>query len=118
LISTNRRHEISQIIGSEAEEIVYQYCACDRKLFFAQIGLSNSPLFNNRFTGESYRLSVSILKQFCELTAANETEIAIDNPTFITEHGKGLNTLFINMSPYLSEAAKARSAVVFGDINA
>jgi hypothetical protein len=118
LVSTNQRHEISQIIGSEAEEIVYQYCACDRKYFFAQIGGSNSALFNNRFTGESYQLSANILMQFCELTAANETEIAIDNPIFITDHGKGLNKLFIKMSPYLSEAAKAKAAIVFGGVNA
>jgi len=56
--------------------------------------------------------------QFCELTAANETEIAMDNPKFIAEHGAGLNKLFIRMAPYLSEAAKAKTAMVFGGKNA
>ncbi|ABG41145.1 conserved hypothetical protein [Paraglaciecola sp. T6c] len=64
LVSANQRNEVSQIVGPEAEEIVYQYCACDRNHFFAQIGDSDSPRFKNRFTGESYSLSTRLLKQF------------------------------------------------------
>ncbi|MFT6045440.1 MAG: hypothetical protein ACI9WC_001140 [Arenicella sp.] len=88
LVSTRKRNEISKIIGPKAEEIVYQYCACDRKYFFPQIGGSDSPQFKNRFAGEIYHLSASLLKQFRELTAANETEIAIGNPDFIAGHRK------------------------------
>jgi hypothetical protein len=118
LVSTSKRNEISKIIGPKAEEIVYQYCACDRKYFFPQIGVSNSPQFKNQFNGEIYHLSASILKHFCELTAANETEIAIGNPDFIADHGKDLSDLFIKMSSYLSEAAKAKADLVFGGVNA
>ena len=118
LVSISQRSEIAQIIGREAEEIVYQYCACDRKHFFAQIGVVDNPEFKNRFTGELYQLSSDLMLRFCELTAANETEIAIDNPDFIVEHGSGLNRLFIRMAPYLSEAAKVKTAIVFGGKNA
>jgi hypothetical protein len=118
LVSTSQRSEISQIIGLEAEEIVYQYCACDRKHFFSQIGVVDTPEFKNRFTGESHQLSPDLMLQFCELTAANETEIAIDNPKFITDHGAGLNSLFIRMEPYLSKAARVKTAMVFGGKNA
>lgn len=118
LVSTSQRSEISQIIGREAEEIVYQYCACDRNHFFTQFGAVDDPEFKNRFTGEFYQLSSDLMLQFCELTAANETEIAIDNPKFIADHGTGLNSLFMRMAPYLSEAAKAKTAMVFGEKNA
>lgn len=118
LVSTTQRGEISQIIGCEAEEIVYQYCACDRKHFFAQIGVTESPEFRNRFTGEHYQLSPDLMMQFCELTAANETEIAIDNPKFIEDYGQGLSRQFVRMAPYLSEAAKSTTAMVFGGKNA
>ena len=118
LVSTTQRSEIAKIIGREAEEIVYQYCACDREYFFNQFGVENAPEFRNRFTGELYQLSPSLMFQFCELTAANETEIAIDNPKFIADHGSGLNSLFVSMSPYLSEAAKLETALIFGGKNA
>jgi len=115
LVSILQRDEISLIIGPEAEEIVYQYCACDREYLFSQIGTTDFPEFKNRFTGEHYPLPATLMRQFCELTAANETEIAIDNLDFIAAHGEDLKDLFINMSPYLSEDARAKTASVFGD---
>lgn len=114
LASTDQREKIAAIIGAEAEEIVYQYCACDRQVFFANLGQSPDPLFKNRFTGESYHLAETMLRDFCELTAANEIEIAIDNPDFIEEHGASLAGIIRDMTPYLSVTAKERGTEVFG----
>ena len=36
LVSTDQRSKIAAVIGEPAEEIVYQYCACDRKAFFLE----------------------------------------------------------------------------------
>jgi len=117
-VSTNHRKDISLIIGNKAEEIVYQYCACSRQDFFSRIGIEPNPQFKNRFTGESYHLEADMLNNFCELTAANEIEIAIGNPSFIKEHGAGLKVLFTKMAPYLSLAAQSKVAEVFGASNA
>ena len=51
LISDEKRDEVAQIIGNEAEEIVYLYCACDRDYFWPQIGVAVEPQYKNRFTG-------------------------------------------------------------------
>ncbi|WP_299981684.1 DUF6817 domain-containing protein [uncultured Pseudoteredinibacter sp.] len=118
LVSTNQRDKIAAIIGEASEEIVYQYCACDRNVFFSRIRQEINPDFPNRFTGVSYRLSGGMLRNFCELTAANEIEIAIGNPAFIEQHGKGLGSLFISMAPYLTQAAQNKAAKVFGGSNA
>ncbi|HEX7028496.1 MAG TPA: hypothetical protein VF268_14745, partial [Gammaproteobacteria bacterium] len=117
MVSISQRHEIAAIIGESAEEIVYQYCACDRKAFFARIGDEHNPEFKNRFTGEFYYLGSGMLKKFCELTAANEVEIAIDNPEFVAENGAALRDLLTRMTPYLSTAAQAKIRKVFGDHN-
>lgn len=114
MVCTNQRDRIAQIIGTDAEEIVYQYCACDRKVFFAELAKKQNPLFPNRFNGQHYRLSKALLKNFCELTAANEVEIAIDNPVFVEEHGQGLNRIFSNMTANLSPAAIAQTTLLFG----
>jgi len=118
LVSINQRDEIAAIIGQTAEEIVYQYCACDREVFYSRIGQEENPEFKDRFTGELHNLSDSMLRYFCELTAANEIEIALDNPYFINQHGEGLGYLFTKMAPYLTETAQEKAAGIFGVSNA
>jgi len=67
LVGPEKRSEIAAVIGSEAEEIVYQYCACDRQDFFGEIVEKKSLVFRNRFTGENYQLSKDSLKCFLRL---------------------------------------------------
>ncbi len=117
LVSTDQREKVVDIIGGAAEDIVYQYCASDRETFFSRIGRDLCPIFPNRFTGESYVLSERMLRDFCELTAANEIEIAIDNPEFLGKYGAELKDLFIQMAPYLSRVAQQHTSVVFGLCN-
>ena len=105
MISINQRTKIKHLLGSEVEEIVYQYCACDRNHFWPQLGIVNDPEFLNRFTGQSFDLSSDLLRDFCELTVANELEIAINSSRFVAQHGNGLLTMFTNMSPLLSPQA-------------
>ena len=118
LVSTNQRDKIAGIIGKEAEEIVYLYCACDRDYFWPQFANSSNPEFKNRFTGQVFHLNQQKLNQFCELTAANELEIANDNQAFINQYGQGLYTLFKNMQGYLSSYANLSVEAVLGGVNA
>jgi len=39
MVAASQREKIAQIIGPQAEEIVYLYYACDRDYFWPQIGL-------------------------------------------------------------------------------
>lgn len=113
MVAPTQREKIAAITGAETEELVYQYCACDRQIFFARFAQPAPPLFVNRFTFECYYLSHDMLLSFCELTAANETEIAMHNREFMQEHGEGLRRLFTAMTPYLSEAALCEVKGVF-----
>ena len=108
LLDMTAREQVQRIIGSEAENIVYHYCACDRNVFFAQFGQVNKPEFCNRLTKQKTPLSLILLQQLCELTAANEIDIAINNPNFINQHGTGLLDLFTRMAPFLSANAKRK----------
>lgn len=38
LVSINQRDKVAGVIGQASEELVYQYCACDREVFFPRIG--------------------------------------------------------------------------------
>lgn len=70
------RYKAKAILGEEIEQIVYTYGSCDRDYFWPQIGLKNTQVFLNRFTETHRRLTVCELQYFCELTVANEIEIA------------------------------------------
>lgn len=54
------------------------------------------------------------MKQFCELTVANELEIARNNTTFVKTHGASLSDLFDRMKPYLSLDANKFKEVILG----
>lgn len=118
LVSTNQRDKIAGIIGKEAEEIVYLYCSCDRDYFWPQFANSSNPEFKNRFTNQVFYLNQHQLNQFCELTAANELEIANDNQAFINQYGQGLYALFKNMHDHLSSHANLSVETVLGGVNA
>ncbi len=115
MVSDSHREKIKKIIGEQSENIVYTYCACDRDLFWPQIGNDANPLFLDRFTGQKYHLSFQELKWFCELTVANELEIANDNNEFIKKYGPSLKPLFLRMKPYISKQAVSHVDIIFGD---
>lgn len=105
LVPHEHRNAIKSLLGDDAEIIVYDYCACDRDFLWPQIGTVDRPIFRNRFTGEMYHVGRAWLETFCELTVANELEIAMHSDDFINKYGPGLRDLFHRMKPYLTTAA-------------
>jgi hypothetical protein len=108
-----QRKEVAVVIGDDAENIVYHFCACDRETFFAQFGQVDSPLFFDRVTAEKSVLPNDLLQQLCELIAANETEFAINNPDFVAQQGPRLVELFSRMQRFLSASAQRKVQHVF-----
>ncbi|MFT5837563.1 MAG: hypothetical protein ACI9UT_000048 [Flavobacteriales bacterium] len=113
LFKLSQRAEVAVVIGNDAENIVYHYCACDREVFFAQFGQIEKAVFYDRITTKKSILSSELLKQLCELTAANEIEIAINNPDFVAQHGAVLVDLFNRMQTFLSSSAQRKIRHVF-----
>lgn len=111
MVNIDQRARIRSIIGEPAEQIAYVYCACDRAVVWPSIHGSQPVQFHNRFTGRTGPLEGLELRDFCELTVANEVQIATDNLDFVTQHGAALNDLFtrmdVNLSPDASTAWRA-----------
>jgi len=105
LVDLEARRSIAAIIGEEAEQIVYIYGACDRDFLYKQIGIDQRPEYRDRFTGNIFRLSPRSLADFCELTMANELEIASRSTIFRQEYGEKLSKLFGRMKSCVSDAA-------------
>jgi len=115
LSSLTYRDKIAKVIGVEAERVVYDYCACDRDFVWPQIGHKDVVIFRDRFTKQERVLSSLELFYFCELTVANELEIAKHSSEFIQKHGEYLLDLFERMSPYISSGAIRTVKEVLGE---
>lgn len=105
MVSLNRRSDIEKVISIDAEALVYLYCSCDREYVFEKKIASLPIQFKDRFTGETFTLTASQARAFCELTVANELELIIASDEFAAQYGAELFTLFENIEYYLSDRA-------------
>ncbi|NNN30921.1 hypothetical protein HLK59_11175 [Streptomyces sp. S3(2020)] len=105
LLPLDRRSELVAVIGEEAEAIVYFYASCDRRATYPSLADPGSP-FHDRFTGRAHAPGPALRRDFAELTAANELDLADRDPAFRERHGAGLLDLFARFRPLLSGPAR------------
>ncbi|WP_174551806.1 VOC family protein [Herbidospora mongoliensis] len=86
LLPFSDRAAVRDLIGDEAEAIVYAYASCDRNATYPDLAH-----FHDRFTGEVTRPD---LRAFLVITAANEIDVARHNPDILARHGDGLYAFF------------------------
>ncbi len=115
MVSLEQRHAIANVIGEQAEALVYLYCSCDRNVVFPQFGRGSEIVFRDRFTNESLQLSQQDLHLFCELTVANELELVYSSEKFKQQHGSGLFALFCRMEGFLSDPARQAYQCALGN---
>lgn len=113
--SASARQQIAELIGADAEQLVYLYGCCHRQRFYPNIGTDLERQWPDRFTGEVHLLPSAVLSHLCEITAANELEIASHSAAFRLQHGAPLWELFQRMGPHLSQHARAFAAQVLAD---
>ncbi len=113
MLSLDKRQLVADIIGAEAEAIVYRYCSCDRAKVWPRIGQAAPLPFEDRFTGETIPMPEEELREFCELTAANELQIAAGEPGFREQHRDTFTSLFRRMRPWLSDRGNRFAATLY-----
>ncbi|MEV8533828.1 DUF6817 domain-containing protein [Streptomyces sp. NPDC051211] len=104
LLPLDRRSELAAVIGAEAEELVYAYASCDRDASYPNLARTDAPI-RDRFTGRVFTPGPGLRRDFAELTAANELDIAHVDPDFRLKWGPDLLTLFTRFRPLLTESA-------------
>ncbi|MEU2539957.1 DUF6817 domain-containing protein [Streptomyces iakyrus] len=113
LLPTDRREELTAAIGAEAEALVYLYASCDRRATYPGLADADGP-FHDRFTGLSHVPGPQARRDFAELSAANEVDLARTDPAFRDAWGPGLLSLFTRIHPLLSGPAWTSCRQVFG----
>jgi hypothetical protein len=104
LRSLTGRKKMAELIGSETEDIVYLFGACNRKVFYPRIGTPAQLIFDDRFSNREYDILPKQLRYLCELVLANELEIAGNSKEFRAQHGAALSKLFERMEGLASKA--------------
>jgi hypothetical protein len=104
LLAPTRRAELAAVIGQEAEAIVYLYASCDRAATYPALARPDGA-FHDRFTGRSHTPGPRLRRDFAELSAANELDIADMDPAFRERWGPELLALFTGFRALLGEAA-------------
>ncbi|MER6731370.1 DUF6817 domain-containing protein [Streptomyces puniciscabiei] len=104
LLPPERRAELAAVIGTEAEALVYLYGSCDRKATYPALA-EDDGVFQDRFTGRAHVPEAGPRRDFAELTAANELDLARLDPAFRGRWGPALLGLFTRVRPLLSPPA-------------
>ncbi|MDH6440858.1 hypothetical protein M2158_009399 [Streptomyces sp. SAI-144] len=102
LLPLDRRTELASVIGAEAESVVHFYASCDRGATYPHL---LEPRFRDRFTGRTYAPDPLLRRDFAELTAANELDLARRDPLFRERWGPELLALLTRFRPLLSQLA-------------
>jgi hypothetical protein len=100
LLSLEKRGEIKEVIGADVEELVYLYCACDKSFVLPQFKTTLDIQFRNRFTGEELPFNKRYIGSFCELTVANELDVARGKPieTYSVDIISMLKSMYIHIN--------------------
>ena len=89
LLAISQRAMLREVVGSAIEDFVYFYAACDRGFFYPELGRAAAkvrrgataqPRYRDRFTGVESTPDRPIVRYFCDLTFANEVELAASSP--------------------------------------
>ncbi|MFE6844926.1 DUF6817 domain-containing protein [Streptomyces sp. NPDC057686] len=116
LLPVGRRAELAAVIGAEAEELVYFYASCDRAASYPTLAADEegAAAFRDRFTGHVHSPGLRTRRDFAELSAANELDLARIDPVFRAAHGPGLLALFTRLRGLLTEPAWRDCQAVLG----
>lgn len=109
LVDLAERSMLAELVGEEAEAIVYAYGSLDRGFSYRRL-----PLLRDRFTGEVAEAAPALVCDIVELTVANELDVLAHNEDLRAEHGESLRNLFTAWRVHASDHANAAVDRFFG----
>jgi hypothetical protein len=116
LISVQSRDSIAALIGKEAEQLVYLFSACDRDYVYSGLTTKNILHYRDRFQQKDYDLSAEAAADLCELTMANELEIARWRaPESLCQDYLYLRPVLAHMKPFVSPNGVREFERIFGE---
>ena len=106
LLPVAERPRLAEIIGVQAEALVYLYASCDRDVVHPRLEHDRPARFRDRFTGAERMLAHADMRALMEITAANELDVVTHNDEMAARHGTELRRFFERAADLLSPAAR------------
>jgi len=88
LLGLDDRSTLVDVVGEEAEHLVYLYAACDRERTWRPLSAERSV--HDRWTGKTVKPPGELLASFVDLTTVNELDVAENARGFTDEDAAGL----------------------------
>lgn len=106
LLTTRARRTLAELIGQQAESLVYLYGSCDRTASYPSFQSSSSDVvIINRFTGVHCVPAAPEVRGFCHLTIANELDVLVHSAHHPTAFVNWFRQIAADMTPWLSDDA-------------
>jgi hypothetical protein len=103
-LDPSERSPLREVIGAEAEAMVYFYASCDRRYVYPQIERAAPVEFRDRFSETVFVPDGALFRSFLELTFANELEL-VTTPALVDYTKETFGVLFGQCRGLVSEAA-------------
>jgi hypothetical protein len=80
LVTLAERDVLSEVAGPDVESLVYLYASCDRGFVYPRLGNGGPMDFRDRFRGRTFLPAERELRDFVDLTLANESDAGLVGP--------------------------------------
>jgi hypothetical protein len=112
LLRLDERSLLADVIGTEAELLVYRYGACDRSRTWAELAATRRV--HDRFTGTGEVLTPEEARAFAELSLVNELDVAEHSSGFLDRYGDYFRRLTVGWAPLLGTPVVEEARRVLG----
>lgn len=101
LLDRAHRTVLRDLVGADAEEIVYLYGACDRGRCWRALATTGEVL--DRFERQVRTPSAAQLRSLIDVSIVNELDVIEQDPAVADRHGVYFRELFAAWAPLASE---------------
>jgi hypothetical protein len=112
LLDWTDRKQLRDLIGDDAEALVYLYGACDRRRTWRDLATTGEVF--DRFTKELRTLAPVQLQPFVDLSIVNELDVFEHDRSVVDEHGAYFRALFAAWAPVASPQVVGEALRVLG----
>ncbi|GLZ29408.1 hypothetical protein Lesp02_15980 [Lentzea sp. NBRC 105346] len=104
LADHTNRDEIRDLVGAEAEDLVYRYGACDRNATWPHL-----PGYTDRFTQNTEQLDAASTRDLVDLSIVNELDVYEQSAEIAEKYGDYFREQFAKWAPLASPAVIAEA---------
>lgn len=100
LLDWRDRSTLRNLVGADAESLVYLYAACDRERTWDRLAATGEV--TDRFTDEVHRLAPQQLTPLIDLSVVNELDVFRQDPALLAAHRRFFRQLWAAWAPAMS----------------